>query len=180
MTPASNPIINPISAWWGMLGVAGLLLFAIWRLAPYAVEAVSMELSLVQWVVLIGNVVFMAWSEGYKGFQLAFSPRVAARVLYLQRHEVTWFTCLVAPVFCVGYFSSTRRTMLVAWIGTIGIISLVLVVNQFPQPWRGIVDAGVVVGLTWGLVTFIASLYKTLTKVRYYRSPEVPGAADSL
>ena len=31
-------------------------------------------------------------------------------------------------------------------------VIIVVVVHQFPQPWRGIVDAGVVVGLGWGVV----------------------------
>ena len=30
---------------------------------------------------------------------------------------------------------------------------LILAVSRLDQPWRGIIDAGVVVGLAWGLMT---------------------------
>jgi len=33
--------------------------------------------------------------------------------------------------------------------GTAAIVVLVLLVHRLEQPWRGIVDAGVVTGLTW-------------------------------
>ena len=33
-----------------------------------------------------------------------------------------------------------------------GIVGLIVLIRKLDQPWRGIVDAGVVVGLGWGLV----------------------------
>jgi hypothetical protein len=64
--------------------------------------------------------------------------------------------------------------MTLAWVGTLAIIILVLLVNQLSQPWRGIIDAGVVVGLTWGLASLLVMLQKTFATGRYLCSPEVP------
>ena len=35
------------------------------------------------------------------------------------------------------------------------IIGFVLIARQLPQPWRGIVDAGVVVGLGLGIISIL-------------------------
>jgi hypothetical protein len=150
-----------------------LLLFALARLTPIAWEAVAGELDSLQWSVLVINVLFMAWSEGYKGFQQRFSPRVAARVLYLYRNPLPIHVLLLAPLFCCGYFGAGRRTGLTLWLGTTAIVSLVLIVHRLDQPWRGIVDAGVVIGLTWGLVSFIAYVFRTFRTGHYFRSPNV-------
>jgi len=42
--------------------------------------------------------------------------------------------------------------MIVAWSVTSIIALVVIAVRHVPQPWRGIIDAGVVVGLLWGAV----------------------------
>lgn len=174
---ADSPIArNVVTAAWGAFGVAGICLFAIWRLTPYAVEAVGMPLTPLQWVALVANVILMAWSEGYRGFQVKFSPRAAARALYMYRTPLPLGTRLMAPLFCFGYFRANRRTRLVTWIGTIGIVILVLLVQQLAQPWRGIIDAGVVVGLTWGVITLFINYMKAFTTGAYPATPEVTGA----
>jgi hypothetical protein len=165
---------NNLAALWGGAGVIGICVFAIWRITPHALDALSYQLSLLQWFVLIANVLFMAWSEGYRGFQQKFSPRTAARVLYLQRTVTPWWMKVLAPLFCIGYFQATRRARLVAWIGTFGIIILVLMVNRLDQPWRGIIDAGVVVGLTWGVASLLVSYIRVFSAGEYQVSPELP------
>ncbi len=69
--------------------------------------------------------------------------------------------------------------MLVAWVGTSGIIILVLLVNQLDQPWRGIIDAGVVVGLTWGVISLVASYIRVFSTGEYQESPELPETVSS-
>jgi len=165
---------NGIAAVWGAVGVAGICVFAIWRLTPYAVQAVELPLSAWQWLALLGNIVFMAWSEGYRGFQQKFAPRAAARVLYLYRTPMPLWSRLLSPFFCFGYFRATRRTRLFAWVGTTGIVLLVLLVYQLDQPWRGIIDAGVVVGLTWGVVSLAFNYGRIIATGEYPASPEVP------
>jgi len=176
MMTTKNPVIGTIAAWWGVLGVVAILLFAIVRLAEYAQEAIVGGLNLLQWIMLIANVVLMAWAEGYRGFQRRFSPRVAARAFYLSQNA-TPLNALLAPLFCISYFHANTHAVRAAWLGTAGIIVLVLLFHQLDQPWRGILDAGVVVGLTWGLLSIFALSLKTFRAGCYYYSPDIPGVA---
>jgi len=174
MTDASASARNTVTAVWGAFGVVAICVFAIWRLARYTLEAFEMPLTTLHWAALIVNVVFMAWSEGYRGFQLKFSPRAAARALYLYRMPTRWWARLLAPLFCFGYFQASRRVMIVTWSVTTGIVILVLLIHRLDQPWRGIIDAGVVVGLTWGVVSLLAYYMKALSTGEYPAPPEVP------
>ena len=36
-----------------------------------------------------------------------------------------------------------------------GVAAIVALVKRFPYPWRNIVDAGVVAGLTWGSLSIL-------------------------
>ena len=76
--------IGTVGALWGTAGVFALLVFAIWRLAPKAQAAYDMGLTAGQWGIAVAVCVFMAYAEGYRGFQKRFSPRTAARVRYLR------------------------------------------------------------------------------------------------
>lgn len=161
-----------IGATWGVLGVLFILVFAVVRLTPVAVEAVSMDLRWYHWVVLIGNTLFMMYSEGYRGFQTAFSPRVAARARYLL-HRPSFKSVLLAPFFCIGYFDTSRHRKIVVYTLTIGIIILIGLVRALAQPWRGIIDAGVVAGLSWGFVATSAFVIYAFSTHRFDHDPEV-------
>ena len=175
MIMVERPVSHRFAAIWGMSGVITIVLFAIVRLSPIVLSALAVGLDALQWLVLVANVGFMAWSEGYRGFQLKFSPRVAARALYLYREPTSSWIRFMAPLFCIGYFAASPRTRTIAWIGTIGIVVLVLLVHRLDQPWRGIIDAGVVVGLTWGLISLIVWSVSVWRSGRYPVSPKVPG-----
>lgn len=143
---------------WALAGFTLLLGFAIYRLAAVAVDGLLDELQPVHWLVLVGNVLFMAYTEGYRGFQLGYSPRFAARTLLL-RNGGSLVHCLLAPLFAMGLYAAPRRQLMTGWLLTALIVLLVIVFRYIPQPWRGILDAGVVVGLGWGLtVTWIQVL----------------------
>ena len=117
---------------------------------------------------------FMAYAEGYRAFQQGFSPRVAARARYLRDHPVALHV-LFAPLFCMAYFHAMKRRQIVSLSVTAGIIVLVILVRLLPQPWRGIIDGSVVVGLAWGLVSLIVFGYQAFASERFDYSPEVPG-----
>ena len=141
---------------WGLTGILGLLAMAIGRLSPLALEALlSSGLSAVHWAALGVWVPAMAAMEGYRGFQTSYSPRVVARAFHVGRHGGPWMTA-IAPLFCMTLFHARRRTLVVAWSVLLGVGGLVLLVRLIAQPWRGIIDAGVVVGLTWGALSIIA------------------------
>lgn len=158
---------------WGLLGVSALLACAIYRLTPRALEALEMGLNPLQWAALVGFALFMLLGEGYRGFQKKFSPRTAARVRYLRDHPTPLRT-LLAPLFCMGYFHANRKTRLTAIILSLGIVVLVVLVAFCPQPWRGIIDFGVVLGLSWGLLSFLAFCWQALSREHFPHSPETP------
>jgi len=164
--------IGRLGSWWGAVGVIGVMIFAIVRLTPVALAARDVGLDTMQWIVAVVFVALMAYSEGYRGFQLRFSPRTAARVRYL-RDQPDVVRSLLAPVFAMGFFHANRRTRTIAYLGSMGILGLVLLVRLLAQPWRGIVDLGVVVGLSWGTVSLILSIIAALTRTTYPVSPEV-------
>lgn len=178
MMGTSSGFLGLFAAAWAIVGWSATLGFAIVRLSAYTAEALVAELTAAQLAVLVGNTAFMAWAEGYRGFQQRFSPRAAARVLYLRNHA-TLGMALLAPVFCVGFFGATPRILRLTWVGTVLIVLLIIVVHQLPQPWRGIVDAGVVVGLGWGLVSFLGMCGRALSSGTYPVPPEVPQPAPA-
>ena len=168
-------MLGYLGALWGLAGIAALLAFSIWRLAGVAVDAWSYDFSAYHWLVLAAHVAFMAWSEGYRGFQQSFSPRIVARAKYLIANPRPAHVML-APVFCMGYFHTSRRRMISVYALTVFIVALIIAVRWLEQPWRGIVDAGVVVGLSWGLISMGVFTLKALTDPGYPYGPEVPGA----
>lgn len=133
-----------------------LLAAAIARLAPVAMAGLTSRLGPLQWLALVLWVGFMAYTEGYRGFQRSFSPRVAARARHLADHP-SLTRALLAPAFCMAFFAAPRRRLLGSWLLTVAVIVFVIVVQRVPQPWRGIIDAGVVVGLGWGVITLVLS-----------------------
>lgn len=171
-TPSYLP--GAVAAAWAIVGWSAVLAFAIVRLSRIAAEALAGELTPPQVALLLANTALMAWAEGYRGFQRKFSPRAAARVLYLRRHADRRLA-LLAPFFCIGYFRASPRILRLTWTGTVLIVLLIIAVHQMPQPWRGIVDAGVVLGLSWGLVSFLVMSGRALTTGVYPVPPEVPG-----
>jgi hypothetical protein len=126
-----------------------------------------------QWMALILWTLFMGIAEGYRGFQQRFSPRVAARARYLRDHP-TLVRMLLAPLFCMGYFHANRRTQITSISLTAGIVVLVVLVSFCPQPWRGIIDCGVVVGLMWGMISLGCFAWKALRDADFDYSPETP------
>jgi len=160
-------------ALWGLAGVILLLGSAVYRLTPLAIDAYSYPWHWRHWTAFILVVFFMAYAEGYRAFQKAFCPRVAARARYLLTHRNMLHT-LLAPLFCMAYFHAPRRRQITSLSVTAGIIILVVLVRLLAQPWRGIIDGGVVVGLAWGLVSLAVFGFQALTADEFPYEPEVP------
>ncbi|MCP4430237.1 MAG: hypothetical protein GY806_04595, partial [Gammaproteobacteria bacterium] len=157
----NNSLAGRFGAIWGVAGVCVLLLFAVYRLTVITIDSFEFSFMWYHWLILVGNILFMAHSEGYKGFQKSFSPRVAARARYLKSNPKPLYI-LLAPLFCMGYFHATRRRMITAYVMTLAIVVLILIFNQISQPWRGILDAGVVVGLSWGVISIVVYYFQAM------------------
>mmetsp|Transcript_6221 Transcript_6221/g.9094 ORF Transcript_6221/g.9094 Transcript_6221/m.9094 type:complete len:331 (+) Transcript_6221:51-1043(+) len=161
--PVTKPI-GLLSSFWGSFGVIYILYKAIARVLPIALEpfkGTSPSLTSFQLAAYIGTSLFFAYAEGYKGFQLKFSPLVVCRSFNLgiksPAHHV-----IFAPAYSMGLFHATRKRMIVSWSVTTGVAVVVALVKRLPYPWRNIVDAGVVVGLTWGSLSIAIGYFKAL------------------
>ncbi len=162
-TDAGNPgwRARAVTAW-ALLGVLALLGQALVRLAPLAVEALQTDLTAAQWGVLVPWVLWMLYGEGFKGFQRGYSPRVVARAFHVGRHG-TPLQKLVAPIYAMTLFHAHRRQLIVSWGVLLVIIALIVAVRLLlVQPWRGIIDAGVVGGLAWGAASILALAIREL------------------
>jgi len=167
--------MGAIGAIWGVAGLSLIFGSALYRLYPYAQELCGMTFAWYHWLALVLSLLFMGYAEGYKGFHLKFSPRCAARALYLKKNP-TPARVVFAPFFCMGYFHATRRRKMVAYSLTAMIILLIVLVRQLSQPWRGIVDAGVLLGLGWGLVSIWIFALQAFVGKGFVVSPETPDA----
>ena len=156
-----------------------MLVFAVYRLSPIAWELIGFSMSQLQWLSLVFSVVYMIYAEGYKGFHKAFAPRVVVRAHYLKHHPRLAHV-VFAPLFCMGYIHATRKRVLTSIALTTMIIGFILLVRVLPQPWRGIVDAGVVAGLAVGIgsiLYFLVQLIRDPAALKH--SPEVPGELNA-
>jgi hypothetical protein len=156
-----------IAAVWGIAGIALLLGSALRRLVPIAWAPLrDGQLVLWQGAVYAIWVLFTAYAEGYRGFYKSFAPRCAARAVTLSRAPIV-LRLILAPAYCMSLFAAARRRMIASWSLVIGITLLVMLVKKLPQPYRGIVDGGVVIGLAIGLA---AVLYCAIVALRPRRA----------
>lgn len=163
-------MLRLIGFYWGVAGVLALLLSAIGRLLPHALALRAESLAFVHWLALLVLLPFMAYAEGYRGFHRNFAPRVIARASYLRRHAHP-FLSVFAPLFCMGFLHATAKRRIVSFCITGVIVLLVVLVRDIDQPWRGIIDAAVVLGLLLGVLSV---LYHWLRTERSGEPPAVP------
>ena len=96
----------------------------------------------------------MGYAEGYSAFQKKFSPLVVKRAMGLSSRPSPLNILLAGP-FSMGLFAATKKRVLVSWCISAGVFGVVKVVKILPYPYRSIIDAGVVVGLSYGLVSIL-------------------------
>jgi len=175
VTPAPDSLKSKLIATFGVLSVSLLLLRAIVRLTEQALVPITEHMLTPTLVaVYVAWVVFQGYTEGYRGFQLRFCPRVVARAVHLGRNPRLLHVLLAGP-FCLTLFHAPPRKLMARYIFLAALITLILVVRQLPQPYLGIIDGGVVLGLVWG----VAALW--WLHVRYllgYGSPEPTDLPD--
>jgi hypothetical protein len=157
-----NRALGAAAAAWGIAGVFLIIGRAVARLAPMALDGLATTgLSVWNWIALAGWVAFMGYFEGYKGFQRAFSPRVVARALHLAKNPRP-LHALLAPLYVMGLIHASRRRLITSWTLVTVMVGLVIGVRVIAQPWRGLIDVGVIFGLVWGLVAIAAFLVAAL------------------
>ena len=156
VTPAPSPsarVLGLVGAGWGVLGVSVLLLGGVISMGRYVLDLVLADLTGGQLAALVVFLVIMIVGKGYFGLHRGFSPRAAARAHTIAR-EPSLLRVLLAPLFSMSLFQAPTGRLLRSWGLTLTIACLVPIIRVLPWPWRGIVDAGVVAGLSVGLVSF--------------------------
>ena len=150
----SNRALHPVVLW-GMGAILAFIGRGIYRLSEVAWELTSgRSLSALEWGFLLVWSGFMVYSEGYKGFHKAFSPRVVLR-LHLLAERATPFWAVLAPVVGMGLLRATRKRLIVSWCLVLGIVALVLFISRLSYPYRSIIDLGVVLGLSAGSASLL-------------------------
>lgn len=155
-------VIRNLLGVWGVAQVISVLANAVKRLAPVAMQPLQHnDLQAYQWALYVGWSGYMVYAEGYKGFQKKFSPMVVQRAFDLINHP-SILNILLAGPYCMGMFNASRKRMIVSWSITAGVFSLVKLVKLLPYPYRAIVDAGVVLGLSYGALSILVLTIKAL------------------
>ena len=167
----SRNLLGTLTATWGIAGVLLPIGAAMVRLTRVGLDAFDYPLQTHHWAFLVVFLLFMLVSEGYRGFQKSFAPRVAARARELQL-DPRPLQVFLAPLVCMGFIYAPPRRMLRSY-GLAGtIVIFVLSVRQLPQPWRGLVDLGVAAGLFWGMVVLVVYSLRTFSGGPATASPD--------
>lgn len=143
--------------WWAIVVVLATFVEAIHRLGPRAIATITGGLTTWEWIAGAAIFVLFVWGEGYRALQRRFAPRVAARAFAAGAKAEGVVDVLLAPLECLSLVRAERRGLLHAWGGVAAIVAAVLIVRAMPEPWRGIVDAGVSAALAWGAVALIVA-----------------------
>lgn len=156
---------DTVASLWAAGGVVMILAKSIKRILPIALEpfgpSVPTPLSQFQLGAYVAMCLWFAYVEGYKGFQLKFSPLVVARAQTLKPFNGSpLHHTLFGPFYAMGLFHATKKRKIVSWSVTTGVAVIVAAVKRLPYPWRNIVDAGVIVGLSWGSISIIVEWLK--------------------
>ena len=146
---------------------------ALYRIVPLGLGAYQFSFTTWHWVLLWTWVPAMMWAEGYRGFHQSFSPMFAARARYLAENPRTLHVVL-APLFCLGLFHATRRRIVSSSVLVVGIAILVILVRMLEQPTRGIIDLGVVMGLSIGIVSMVIWTIRAFGPGPFEHSADVP------
>jgi len=171
----SSDNARSLAAGWGVCGVVGILANAIKRLAPIAVQPLMrQDLSLLQWGMFGGTILFFAYVEGFKAFQKKFSPLVVRRAMTLTRSGTPALHSILAPFYSMGLFHASKKRKTVSWSISLGVAAIIGLVKRLPYPYRSIVDAGVVVGLAWGSASILALYAHALMGSPPGANPELP------
>lgn len=152
---------------WGALGCSCYLSYGMKKVMPIVMNGLQMMDTGFHWSLLFMTLLFFAYFEGYKGFQKGFSPRVVTRAWVVAERSsnttaLPFWHKVMAPWFCIGYFHGTRKRVITSWCVTAGIFLIVIGVKKMPNPYRAIVDAGVMLGLSWGAISIIVIYVRSL------------------
>ncbi len=135
-------------------GVIAIFSSAIFRLYPHVREGFSFELTTLNWVVLIAYLAVMIVAKGYFALHCSFVPRVINRSELLVENGKL-IDRLLAPLYCMGFFKAPKKRIIISYAMLLLIIAFIVSASKISQPWRGIIDLGVIVGLSLGILSLL-------------------------
>lgn len=161
-TTNTKPTSSIVSATWGVLGVAFVLLECVVRLGRRAWSAIADGLDPTEWVLLLVSLVAFGYGEGYLALHRRFAPRVIDRAFEPSSGART----ILAPLYALALLSPARAAMIRAWCGLALIVAAALIVRALPTPFREIIDAGVALALAIGLASLTRRFAGRLRSLR--------------
>lgn len=135
-------------------GVIAIFSSAIYRLYPHVHESFSYEFSISNWIVLSVYLIVMIVGKGYFALHRGFVPRVINRSEQLIENGKL-IDRLLAPLYCMGFFKAPKKRMLISYVMILLIVSFIVSASKISQPWRGIIDIGVIIGLSLGILSLL-------------------------
>ena len=159
-------------------------MFAVLRLVRAALEAQPAALStqgghdVVALILLLLLIPAMVYLEAYRGFYLAFAPRVVARSKALSQQKLLTYHIL-APLFCFGFIGSTARRKTISFLLSFAILALVFGVRALPIELRWAIDFSVALALFLGAGSILYLAYQDWEGDGYQCDPEVPSFNSS-
>jgi len=172
-------LANNLISIWACEGFVLMLVNSVRRLVPKALEPFKASaesvapLTSFQLGAYVATCLFFAYVEGYKGFQRKFAPLVVARSFTINLTKIHHI--ILGPLYSMGLIHATKRRKIVSWSLTFGIVAIVAAVKQLPYPWKNIIDAGVVVGLSWGAAAIQIGFLKAFFMKKFPDvNPELP------
>ncbi|HKP60227.1 MAG TPA: hypothetical protein VJV78_26060 [Polyangiales bacterium] len=148
-----------VSPWaagvFGIFVVGVTFVEAIYRLGVRAHTTLHGELDARETWLLGASVALFAYAEGYRALHGRFVPHVVARAAQLSAAPQSLRGWLIAPLYVLCLVQAHRSSQRRAWLSVILIVLAVLIVRALPEPWRGIIDAGVAAALSIGLASLV-------------------------
>lgn len=173
-TTVRRMIAKRLLGMWGVLQVVSIVGNAIRRVLPIAMQPFEEDnLKPFEWALYVTWSFYMIYMEGYKAFQCKFSPLVAKRAFKLV-DRASPLNVIFAGPYSMGMMDSTKKRKYISWGVTAGVFGLVKVVKMLPYPYRSIVDAGVVAGLSYGTVSILYFAGKALLGFPIEIDPDFP------
>jgi hypothetical protein len=158
---------------WGVGGFCLILLRPIVHLSELPLVVLPAGLTPGQWAFLVVWCGFMLYVEGYRGFYKRLAPRVVVRGLALAERRPL-VPSLLAPFTCLGLLYGTRKRLIVSWSVTMAISCVIVGVRLLPDVWRAIVDVGVLLGLSVGLISVVGFAVRAVLGHLPDADPEMP------
>lgn len=140
-----------LTSFYATFSILAILLKSLKNLLPIALEPLNKPLNPYMYVLYALTTLVFAYSEGYKGFQQQFIPFVVSRSHNLKNETIIYK--ILAPLYSIGLIKSNTRRKIRTATMFFAVGLMIALTKNLSYPWRNVIDAGVVIGLGWGLTS---------------------------